>query len=177
MKNFDIREMITQFKDYVSGMSTDNQPDHDKGLECAKLAGDLREEIIQTVSELQQDNIRLKTSPTFSAELMSILYKRIHEVILAKHGERIDYVQMRDDGSLNAIKVDCRSGYDNDEYDVNYEDLSSDLDKIVAERLIKENEEREQQRIINEQRSKQQAIEDTEKRRQQYLKLKIEFEK
>lgn len=106
---------------------------------------------------------------------LKVLYDRVIQYSIARWANEPDYIIIDYDGQL---KLRFDSYHDND-YETRYidmENLTDDLDALVAERKEKEQIEREQKekeqlarQIQNEKYAKQQRFE-------QYLKYKKEFE-
>jgi hypothetical protein len=109
-----------------------------------------------------------------TTEQITTILERLNRYCIAKYdGERPDRFEL-DNNGINAVWVDwegcdCASAY------IKPEDLNTDLDEVV--RLRKKQEEKE--RIKKEAEDKRIRLYNeeimTEKRRQEYLKLKKEF--
>lgn len=117
----------------------------------------------------------METTITF--EQIKPLFERAEQIAIAKYGSEPRFVQLQEDGEFKATWYSNYNGGEDDyEYIAFSEVLDADLDKLVAERLAKEeiqrklNEERQRE---NEQRRKEQ-LEREEK--QTYERLKKKFE-
>ena len=112
-----------------------------------------------------------------TTELLQTIYNRAMQYCHAKFGKEADELHIIDDGSFKVIWGEsCRGQYYEDEQYFGVECLSADLDAVYAERKQLEEEARLKQQKENEKRDRERKQRETEERKQQYLKLKKEFE-
>lgn len=109
------------------------------------------------------------------SEDLKILYNRAEQHSLAKFGSKFSQLHIDEDGQLKLMWWGYERGDETYEY-VNVEDLTQDLDVLVAERKKREAEEAAK-------RAEQKRLDDIKhqeylkrQRKAQYLKLKQEFE-
>ncbi len=104
------------------------------------------------------------------------IYKRAMQYCVAKFGEEPNELHLLEDGSFKVVYHKyCRGEYTEEEY-FDSDCLTQDLDSVYEERKKAEEEAIEKQRIENLKREEQRKQRELEERKQQYLKLKKEFE-
>jgi hypothetical protein len=105
------------------------------------------------------------------------IYKRAMQYCVAKFGGEPDELHLLEDGSFKAVNYVYWGGEEEkEEYYFDQSCLTQDLDSVYEERKKVEEEAREKQRIENEKREAERKIREKNKRKEQYLKLKKEFE-
>lgn len=129
-------------------------------------------ELIDYVTALERERDELKE---INKEMLSKLFDRAYEIILAKYNAKINYIQIRGDGSMDGIVVSARSGCEDEDYDIEPEDLTADLDQLITDRKTKEEIERVEQEKQRKERETRNAEIEKERRKQDYEKLKQEF--
>jgi|688.fasta_scaffold1774223_1 hypothetical protein len=110
-----------------------------------------------------------------TTSLLQIIYNRAVEYCLAayKHGEP-DAIELEKDNTIWAI---WRDEYgDNISEEISIENLTEDLDKVHAERMIKEAEEKRKRQEWLVEKRKQEEIQARDQRFRQFQELKKEFE-
>lgn len=113
-----------------------------------------------------------------TTELLKTIYTRAEQYAMARWDRKSPTkIELEPDGTILVIwEYYNRGGEDYDYEYIDVENLTEDLDAVVAERKRKE----EEARIIMERERKFQEekrlAQEKEKRRQEYLKLKKEFE-
>lgn len=109
-----------------------------------------------------------------NTEQLQTMYKRAMEYCVAAHGSEPDYLRIEDNGDLAGVWI----GYDNDNTSEYFspELLTADLDEVYAERKKRQDETIEKQRFESIEREKRYKAQEKERRKQEYLKLKKEFE-
>lgn len=113
----------------------------------------------------------------FTTEQLQNFYKQAMQYCVAAYGSEPDRITIEEDGTLHACWEHYHCGETEYEYEyISQESLSEDLEELYNKRK----EEEEKARVKAEQeRLERQKIYDTqqkEKRKQEYLKLKKEFE-
>jgi len=113
----------------------------------------------------------------FTTEQLQNFYKQAMQYCVAAYGSEPDRITIEEDGTLHACWEHYHCGETEYEYEyISPESLSEDLEELYNKRK----EEEEKARVKAEQeRLERQKIYDTqqkEKRKQEYLKLKKEFE-
>lgn len=110
-------------------------------------------------------------------DALKTLYTRVAQYCHTKYGEEPDRIEIDEYGTINARFITYHHG-DSDETTecISIENLTEDLDAVAAERKRvmeeaqkKQEEEQKRQNALRIEREKQQ-------RKEQYLKLKKEFE-
>lgn len=113
-------------------------------------------------------------------EDLKILYDRAQQYSIAKYNNDPYHIALEPDGTISVhLLVAHGCCGDPDEFTDEYfkvEDLSSDLDAVIAERKKKEEEERKKQQEKWEKEKKEREERDRNNRKAEYLKLKKEFE-
>ena len=71
------------------------------------------------------------------------IYGRVEQVVKSKYNDEIHFIKFREDGSITAVKYSNRSGYEDDEWDIELSDLTADLDVLAEERRKNEAENNE----------------------------------
>ena len=71
-------------------------------------------------------------------EELQTLYKRAAQVAIAKFKSAPDKIILQDDGNFEAFWYAKGSGWDDEYESICFEELTEDLDKLIAERLEKE---------------------------------------
>lgn len=112
-----------------------------------------------------------------TTESLILIHNRVREACLAKYNVDFDRFMIWDDGSVACYYTPSYSYANEEEYYLTVEDLQDEnLDKLAEERKAKEEAERqkriEEQKIATEKR----LIREKEERKQQYLRLRKEFE-
>lgn len=116
-----------------------------------------------------------------TTELLSVIYKRAMVYCIAaygKDGNEPDELRLKDDGSFEAVWVPhyatCISEWEIEYFTI--DKLTDDLDKVYAERKAREAESARKRQIEREKREQERIDMEKSERRQQYEKLKKEFE-
>lgn len=110
-------------------------------------------------------------------ENLTTIYNRAMQYCVAKFGKEPDELHLLADGSFKVIYGNsCRGEYYEDEQYFEESCLTQDLDSVYEERKKAEQEAQEKQRLKNEEERIKREQRDRENRRDQYLKLKREFE-
>ena len=110
-----------------------------------------------------------------TSEFLETLYCRAKQFAITKWRKEPDRVIIDSNGTLTAIFDGYERG-DEDHETIRVEDLTSDLDAIAKERAEKLEQERIKREAYNKEQERLQSIREKEQRRQQYAKLKKEFE-
>ncbi len=110
-----------------------------------------------------------------TSEFLETLYCRAKQFAITKWGKEPDRVIIDSNGTLTAIFDGYERG-DEDYETIRVEDLTSDLDAIAKERAEKLEQERIKREAYNKEQERLRSIREKEQRKQQYLKLKKEFE-
>lgn len=112
-----------------------------------------------------------------TSELLQTIYDRAKQYALTKYGEEPDRIEIDSDGTITVRFIDYRCGEidENTEYIV-AENLSEDLDDVAKVRKEKEEQERIKREEYNKEQERLRKEREKETRRQNYLKLKEEFE-
>lgn len=111
-------------------------------------------------------------------EELASLYERIKQVVIAKHGVTLDTIELEEDGNFRATRTIYSYGeYNTDYYSVGLEELTADLDELVAERKEKERVARieTEERYKEQERLRLQRKEEEERR--EYRRLQDKFGK
>ena len=107
---------------------------------------------------------------------LSLIYKRAMQYCVSAYGTEPDELQICIDGNLQA-KWLAYNRYDDDTYEeFTVDNLSEDLDKVYEERKKRDAEKAEIARLAGIEREKEFKKAEKEKRKNEYLKLKKEFE-
>lgn len=105
------------------------------------------------------------------------IYKRAMQYCVAKFGGEPDELHLLGDGSFKVVYGNvCHGEYYEDYQYFESSCLTQDLDSVYEERIKAEKEEKERQRKESLKRQREQAEREKEARKDQYLKLKKEFE-
>ena len=111
-----------------------------------------------------------------STETLKAIYERANQFAITKRGEEPDRLTLQDDGTICAVWTTYACGdWDEESEDIKAEDLSANLDLVAEERRKREEEARIAQEEMNRQNEIARTERAKEERRQQYLKLKREF--
>ena len=113
---------------------------------------------------------------TITQELLETIYKRANEFATIRYGSEPDKIQLDNEG-ITAIWENYRCG----DYDYEYEyitadNLTEDLDEVARKRQIELEERRKAEEIKRKQEQERREKVEKERRKQDYLKLKKEFE-
>lgn len=112
-----------------------------------------------------------------TTEQLQSIYKRAMQYCVAKFGHEPSELHLLEDGSFKVIYSSCNRGqYEEEEYFFEESCLTQDLDSVYEERKKAEEEQQEKQRIENEKRDKERKEREKRQRKEQYIKLKKEFE-
>jgi len=112
-----------------------------------------------------------------TTESLILIHNRVREACLAKYNIDFDRFMIWDDGSVACYYTPSYSYADEEEYYLTVEDLQDEnLDKLAEERKAKQKLENE--KMVEEQRlaTERREIREKEERKQQFIKLKKEFE-
>jgi hypothetical protein len=110
-------------------------------------------------------------------ELISLIYERANQYALTKYGNAPDTIEIFEDGSIGARFVTyCYGDRDEEMYIITAENLTEDLDVVAKERKILEEAERIKTAAYHKEQEKIRNAREKERRKQDYLKLKKEFE-
>jgi hypothetical protein len=113
-----------------------------------------------------------------TTELLIAIHDKVREACLAKYNIDFDDFTIYDDGTISCRYTPSYKYPDQDFYDISIKDLQNeDFETLILERKAKELAEklkREEKHKIN---LEKRVIREKEERKQQYLKLKKEFEK
>jgi hypothetical protein len=113
-----------------------------------------------------------------TSELLQTIYNRAIQYAIAAKGSAPDYINLEDDGRLNATWETYWRG--DTEYEHIYiagENLSDDLDAVAEKRKIDEEKQRQDAMIRAKEEQKRREENEKENRRRQFLKLQAEFGK
>ncbi len=109
-------------------------------------------------------------------ELLEKIYNRVNEFCKVKYNEEPYRIILEYSGIIARYEDYCCGETEVTEHEISVKDLTEDLDEVAR----KANEEKERQRIKEQERRQQEEIlrqnREKENRKQQYLKLKKEFE-
>ncbi len=112
-----------------------------------------------------------------TTELLQTIYERANQYVITKYGKEPDRIELDTDGMITARFIDYRCGeVDEDTEYVSAENLTEDLDAVANERKQKEEAERIKRDAYNKEQEKLRNEREKERRKQDYLKLKKEFE-
>lgn len=112
-----------------------------------------------------------------TTELLQAIYERANEYAITKYGKEPDRIEIDSDGMIIARFICYQCGNTDEEYEyISAENLTEDLEIVAKERKEKEERERIQLEEYRKAQEKLREERDKEQRRQQYLKLKNEFE-
>ncbi len=113
-----------------------------------------------------------------TTELLKTIYERVAQVFNAKTGFTPDKIKMYEEGSFYASKrwSIAYGGTEEQGIHICAEDLTVDLDELVKERKANEEAERVANEKIQKDRQLKYEEEQKQKRQQQYLELKKEFD-
>lgn len=110
-----------------------------------------------------------------TTDLLLTIYKRALEYSKALIGTEADNVSITEDGNIYLTWYNY-SGCDDDTLEISPDKLTADLDAVYAERKQKEAEAERLRKIEQDKQNAARLIREKNERRQQYLKLKQEFE-
>jgi hypothetical protein len=110
-----------------------------------------------------------------TTDFLKKLYSRASEFSAIKFGAEPHQIVIYSDGTLSAVYFGRERG-DADYETINAEDLSADLDAVAKERAKKLEQERIERDAYIKEQERLRAIREKEERREQYLRLKKEFE-
>jgi len=114
---------------------------------------------------------------TITSELLKKIHERANQFSLTKYGKEPTRIQLSEDGLLTAVFVNYHYGESDEDYeDISAENLTEDLEAVAKERKIKEEEERIKMEVYNKEQERLRNEREKERRRQEFLKLKKEFE-
>lgn len=109
-------------------------------------------------------------------ELLEKIYNRVNEFCKVKYGEEPYRILIEYNGIIARYEDYCCGETEVTDYNISVQDLTEDLDEVARKAI----EEKEKQRIKEQERRQQEEIlrqnKEKENRKQQYLKLKKEFE-
>ncbi len=111
-----------------------------------------------------------------TSELLKTIYTRANQYCFAKYGKEADKIQIDEYGNIEAMWYSRYNGSDDDYETITPENLSADLDEVAKQRAIEEEAQRERERIRQVQQQKEREAQQLQRRRDEYLKLKKEFE-
>lgn len=111
-----------------------------------------------------------------TTEDLKVLYERAEQYSIAKFGKNFERLHIDERGVLELRWSGYERGDDDNLEYVEPEDLTQDLDILVAERKAKEEQERIRKAELDEIAKQKHAAWEKSNRKAQYLKLKQEFE-
>lgn len=115
---------------------------------------------------------------TFTTEQLHSLYKQVMQYCVAAYNEEPYTFDILESGEIEVFYSDYvgRGEYETRNYIIQPESLSQDLEEVYNERKKKEEEVRIKCKQEEIERQKLYDAQQKEKRKQEYLKLKQEFE-
>jgi len=111
-------------------------------------------------------------------EILLTIYKKAEQVALAKHGgnEKPHSIRLTVEGNIEAECIHCRYGdWETETEYITADELNSDLDAIIEERLKEENRAAEMRKKEREEMERREQVRQKEERRRQFEQLKKEF--
>lgn len=112
-----------------------------------------------------------------TTELLKKVYLRAEQYAIARWNKTPDRIEIQDDGTIRAVWELCYSGECDYDYEyISVENLTEDLDAVIEIRKKEEEEARKAHEIRMKEIERQRQLREQEQRKQQYLKLKQEFE-
>ena len=112
-----------------------------------------------------------------TVELLQTIYERANQYAISRYDKEPDRIELNSDGQITARFISYYGGdIDEDTEYISAVNLIEDLDTVVKERKEKEEIERIKRDAYNKEQEKLQKEREKEKRKQDYLKLKKEFE-
>lgn len=112
-----------------------------------------------------------------TTELLKKVYSRAEQYAIARWNKTPDRIEIQDDGTIRVVWEIYYSGeYDYDYEYISVENLTEDLDAVIEVRKKEEEEARKAHEIRMKEIERQRQLREQEQRKQQYLKLKQEFE-
>lgn len=113
---------------------------------------------------------------TITEETLEIIYERAVQFAIAKYGSEPNHLKLYENYISAVWYVGCCGDHEEETEVINPSDLTADLDKVAAERREAERLKAIKQAELNKQREEQYKKDQLERRKQEYLKLKKEFE-
>ena len=112
-----------------------------------------------------------------SIETLKAIRNRAVEYALAKYGSTPDRIEISEEYEIRAIfETSCRGEWSEDTEYFDVDCLTANLDEVYAERKRLEDERKEKERLERERQNIEREKREKNERRQQYEKLKKEFE-
>jgi len=110
-------------------------------------------------------------------EMIETIYRRANEYAIVRFGSEPSRLELGENG-IQAVWEHYRCGDYDTEYEyITAENLTEDLDEVARKRKIEQEEHRRAEEIRRKEEMERRERLEKEKRRQEYLKLKSEFEK
>lgn len=110
-------------------------------------------------------------------DIIQAIYTRANEYAVIKFGGEPDRIELYEDGTINARYFSYHCGQQDEEsYTITAEMLTEDLEVVAAQRKLELENKRIEQLKQQKERELQQTRIDKQRRKEQYEKLKKEFE-